>query len=128
MQTTHTQMLMVSLALLLMPMLGCSSMPEVAPPVNPQRATEILKATLSAWREGLPITDVEHAAAPVIVQDIDWLENRKLTSFELVDAGTPQDANLRIDVVLTFAEPTQTKRVTYIVGTGPKQTVFRAFE
>lgn len=128
MQTTRRQIVLAVTGLVLTVSGGCSSMPAVAPPVNPEQAVRILEAALTAWRDGRPVTDVIHASQPVVVQDVDWLANRKLTVFELVDRGTPQDANLRIDVLLTFAEPDETTRVTYIVGTAPKQTVFRAFE
>jgi hypothetical protein len=129
---TFTMLLTVLLSAVLIatvgPSAGCSSMPQVAPPVEPERAIRVLDATLTAWKDGTAITAVSEASEPVVVQDFDWLQGRGLADFERLDEGVSQDANLRVSVRLTFADPPEEKTVAYIVGTGPKLTVFRAFE
>ncbi len=129
---TVTMFLTVLSAAVLMAMLGpsagCSSMPQVAPPVEPQRAIRVLEAALTAWQSGSAITEVGESSEPVVVQDFDWLQGRALAGFQRLDEGVSQDANLRVEVQLSFADPPEDKKVAYIVGTGPKLTVFRAFE
>lgn len=129
---TFTMLLTVLTAAVLMAMLGpsagCSSMPQVAPPVEPERAIRALDAALTAWQGGSAITEVREGTEPVIVQDFDWLQGRALAGFQRLDEGVSQDANLRVEVQLTFTDPPEDKTVAYIVGTGPKLTVFRAFD
>ncbi|MFM8282446.1 MAG: hypothetical protein ACKOCW_02715 [Planctomycetaceae bacterium] len=107
---------------------GCTRMPQVAPPVEPDRARRLLETSLSAWRDGTAITAVTDAGEPVVIQDFDWMQNRKLAAFEVVGEGLVQDANLRVEVMLSFADTSGPKKVAYIVGTAPKPTVFRSFE
>ena len=103
-------------------------MPQVAAPVDPARAMRVLEAALTAWKEGKPITAVTEGAQSVVVQDFDWMGKKKLTAYEIVGNGLVQDANLRVEVLLSLADYPDTKRVAYIVGTSPRPTVFRAFE
>jgi outer membrane biogenesis lipoprotein LolB len=108
---------------------GCSSsMPKVAPKVDPARARKTLDAALTAWKEGKAIGAVTEGNEPVVVQDFDWMANKTLMAYEVMGDGTAQDANLRVEVSLTLADAAEPKKVAYIVGTGPKLTVFRAFE
>jgi len=129
---TFTMLLTTVIAALLMatigPSAGCSSMPQVAPPVDPQRAIRVLDTALTAWQDGAAISDVREGSELVVVQDFDWLQGRALERFQRLDEGVSQDANLRVDVRLTFVDPPEEKVVAYIIGTGPKLTVFRAFE
>ena len=59
---TFTMLLTTVIAALLMatigPSAGCSSMPQVAPPVDPQRAIRVLDTALTAWQDGAAISDV----------------------------------------------------------------------
>lgn len=120
-----------SLGLTLMSLLislGCSPYPKVAPKVDQEKALQVLRLALDAWKEGKPITDLAQASDKIVAQDFDWMQNKKLISYEVMGKGIPQDANLRVEVSLRFDGETQPKMVAYIVGTAPVQTVFRAFE
>jgi hypothetical protein len=59
------------------------------------------------------------------------MQGQKLVSYEVEGDGLAQDANLRVDVELELAGGaggSTKKRVSYIVGTAPKLTVFRSFD
>ncbi len=110
---------------------GCSSGPQTAAPVEPGRARAALAAALDAWKAGRPIDSLARDTPPVVAQDFDWMAGAKLEAYTLLDDGKAEDANLRVRVQLTVRPaqggPTK-KTVTYVVGTDPKLTVFRALE
>lgn len=107
---------------------GCSTDPPKVAAVKPEEARAALKTTLNAWKAGKPIDSLGSANPPIVAQDVDWMQGKKLTAFEVVGDGTPQDANLRCEVKLTLEGAKSDKKVFYIVGTSPRLTVFRAFE
>lgn len=108
--------------------MGCSTDPPKVAAVKPEEARAALKSTLDAWKAGKTIDSLSTENPPIVAQDMDWMQGKKLTSYEVVGDGTPQDANLRCEVKLTLAGDPTEKKVFYIVGTSPKLTVFRAFE
>lgn len=107
---------------------GCSNDPPKVAAVKPEEAKAALKSTLDAWKAGKPIDSLGSGNPPIVAQDMDWIQGKKLAAYEVVGDGTPQDANLRCEVKLTFESDPTVKKVFYIVGTSPKLTVFRAFE
>lgn len=107
---------------------GCSTDPPKVAPVNTEVAKAALKTTLEAWKSGNTIDSLGTGTPAIVAQDMDWISGKRLSSYEVVGDGTPQDANLRVEVKLTLAGDPAEKRVFYIVGTDPKVTVFRAFE
>lgn len=110
---------------------GCTVGPPKAAPVEPEKARTALKTTLDAWKAGRAIDSLAGETPPIVAQDLDWMAGAKLTDYQVVDDGLAQDANLKIRVKLTVRDPqgkTAAKTVTYIVGTDPKVTVFRAME
>lgn len=107
---------------------GCSSDPPKAAAVNVDTAKAALKTTLDAWKAGNTIDSLGSGSPAIVAQDMDWMAGKKLSSYEVVGDGIPQDANLRVEVKLTLDGDSAEKRVFYIVGTDPKVTVFRAFE
>lgn len=111
--------------------LGCSAQGPRAAPVEPDRARAALVAVLDLWKAGKKIEDAGTASPPVVAQDIDWMAGAKLTDYKVLGDGTPEDANLRVRVQLSVRDAqgrAATKTVTYIVGTDPRLTVFRAME
>lgn len=82
-----------------------------------------LKTTLDAWKAGETIDSLKTKTPPITAQDFDWMAGKKLTAYEVVGEGVPQDANLRVEVKLTIDG--SEKKVAYIVGTDPQLTVFR---
>lgn len=108
--------------------LGCSNK---SAPVVPEKAREALKSALDAWQAGTKMEDLARGSPEIIAQDFDWMQGKKLVSYKIEGDGLPQDANLRVDVELELAgdgEKSAKKRVSYIVGTAPKLTVFRSFD
>jgi hypothetical protein len=112
-------------------LIGCSKVPPLAAPVEPDRAMSALKSSLDAWKEGRKPDSLSGDTPPIVVQDTDWLMENKLLSYQVVGDGIPEDANLRVKVELNLRDKSGkavTRKVTYIVGTDPKLTVFRAME
>jgi hypothetical protein len=107
---------------------GCSSDPPNVAPVKPEAARAALKTTLEAWKAGKTADSLGSENPAIVAQDVDWLQGKKLTAYEVVGDGIPQDANLRVEVKLTLDGEAKEKKVFYIVGTDPKLTVFRALE
>lgn len=119
------------LATLLLP--GCGD-PSRAHAVDVPTARDALKTALDGWKNGETPASFASAGSPMIVQDFEWESGKKLLDYQLVDDGSPFDANLRVQVKLTLAgtdgkaavAPRNTeKKVWYLVGTSPKVTVFR---
>ncbi|VTR95636.1 Uncharacterized protein OS=Singulisphaera acidiphila (strain ATCC BAA-1392 / DSM 18658 / VKM B-2454 / MOB10) GN=Sinac_4926 PE=4 SV=1 [Gemmata massiliana] len=110
---------------------GCSDGPRRAAPVEPDKALAALRSTLDVWKAGQKIESLGNENPPIVAQDFDWMAGAKLTEYKLLNDGTPEDANLRVQVQITVRDAqgrTATKTVTYVVGTDPKLTVFRALE
>ncbi|HYH67852.1 MAG TPA: hypothetical protein VD866_24355 [Urbifossiella sp.] len=109
---------------------GCSVGPKLAAPVEPDKARAALRTALDAWKAGKPIGSLTEASPPIVAQDFDWLAGAKLDDYAVLD-DKESDANLRVRVQLTV-RPAQgavaKKTVTYVVGTDPSLTVFRAME
>lgn len=120
-----------ALAALLVALAGCSRAPRTAAPVEPERARAALAAALDAWKAGRPIGALAADTPPIVAQDFDWMAGAALLDYRVLGDGTPEDANLRVRAELTVRDAqgqTGTKTVTYVVGTDPKLTVFRALE
>lgn len=116
------------LVALLLAAAGCSGSQQKAPPVDPGRAREALKATLESWKGGGTPDQLRSGPAAITAQDFDWMAGAKLVDYRIEGDGRDDDANLRIPVSLTLRGPDGkevTKRVTYVVGTAPSVTVFR---
>ena len=110
---------------------GCSEEQGRAAPVDPSLARDALNTALESWKKGEAIDALKSGSPPIVAQDFDWMAGSKLVEYQLLGDGTPEDANLRARVQLTVRDPqgrTSTKAVTYVVGTDPKLTVFRAME
>lgn len=105
---------------------GCGGGP-VAGPVNADLARETLRTTLDAWKEGHAIGTLVSQSPSIVAQDFDWMAGAKLESYEFVNDGVSQDANLRVPVRLKLKDK-GLKSVSYLVGTDIKLTVFRAME
>jgi hypothetical protein len=110
---------------------GCSTGPKVAAPVEPDRARAALRTALDAWKAGRPIGSLADASPPIVAQDFDWMAGARLDDYAVLDDGKAEDANLRVKVQLAVRPAkgaAARKTVTYVVGTDPALTVFRAME
>lgn len=108
----------------------CGCGPRRAEPVDPELAEQTLLRVLDTWQGGGTIEELRSAATPVVVQEAFWTEGKTLQSYRLVGDGRVEDANLFHEVELTLAggdgEKQERKLVTYVIGTDPVITVFRA--
>ncbi len=108
---------------------GCGSYSPTEHRVEPSSAKKILEEVLTSWKEGGSMEQWQKREPPVVVQDMDWKSGATLQSFEINGEGEAIDANLHCQVKLKMLLPNKSKSektVTYLVGTSPVVTVFRA--
>ncbi|MGV3484450.1 MAG: hypothetical protein ACO1RT_08530 [Planctomycetaceae bacterium] len=109
--------------------LSACSQPRAAA-VGPALAKATLVKVLEHWRQGGTIDELRQGTRPVVVQEAHWSNGQVLQEFNIVDDGRIEDANLFSEVELTLQAPgggdAVKKTVTYVVGTDPVLTVFRA--
>ncbi len=114
--------------LLLIFCVGCS--PRRASDVQPNLARSTLIEVLDTWKQGGTIADLRQRTPEIVVQDASWSSGHQLQSYELLENGRAEDANLFCEVQLSLVEadgaPVKQKTVTYMIGTEPVLTVFRA--
>jgi len=97
-------------------------------PVNPVKARELLKTTMEAWKSGKTPDDMPSGDPPIIVQDFDWMQGKKLTNYVINPQDAETGANLTSQVTLHLEDKegsAEEKTVYYVVGTSPKFSVFR---
>ena len=116
------------LMLLLSTLVGCAQ--RRAPDVDPDLARATLTEVLETWKRGGTISELRQRTPEIVVQEALWSQGRQLEHYELLGEGREEDANLFCEVELTLVDaagdPPQKKTVTYVVGTAPVLTVFRA--
>lgn len=108
---------------------GCGSYSATEHRVEAGTAKKVLEEVLASWKDGGSIDDWQKRKPQVVVQDMDWKSGAALQSFEINGEGEAIDANLHCQVKLKLLLPNKTKSektVTYLVGTSPVTTVFRA--
>lgn len=106
---------------------GCTPTPD---PVDAPRARRALVAALDGWRRGDAPAALRAATPALTVQDLDWSGGARLLDYRVGGDGRETGPNLHIPARLTLRTPQGKevrKDVTYIVGTSPILTVFRAF-
>lgn len=108
---------------------GCRSRASTEHRVEQSVARDTLQSVLNSWLDGETPESWQKKSPQVVVQDMDWKTGAKLKSFEILGEGEAIDANLYCQVKLRFSPPHNGKsesQVTYLVGTSPVITVFRA--
>lgn len=107
---------------------GCQS--QRAEPVNAEIARRTLNEVLETWKTGGTIAQLSDKRPTIVVQDIDWSRGSRLQEFRVLDQGREEDANLFCEVELILipvnSQTPVKKTVTYVIGTDPVLTVFRA--
>jgi hypothetical protein len=120
-----TLVIVFSMAFLLS---GCS--PRRASAVNADLARATLVDVLETWKTGGTIDQLRARDPEIVVQEPHWSSGQQLQSYEVLDTGRIEDANLFCEVELTLTspdgKPPKQKTVTYVIGTEPVLTVFRA--
>jgi hypothetical protein len=108
---------------------GCAGEPR-ARAVDVELARATLIQVLEHWKSEGTIEELRESSPEIVVQEAHWSAGRRLKEFSLAGDGRAEDANWFCEVELTLlsesgGEPTK-KTVTYVVGTDPVLTVFRA--
>jgi hypothetical protein len=108
---------------------GCSEPRAEAVDVDLARST--LVQVLEHWKNEGTIDDLRAQSPEIVVQEAHWTNGRRLQNFSLLGDGNAEDANWFCEVELTLTPEAgdvkaKTKTVTYVVGTDPVLTVFRA--
>lgn len=107
---------------------GCGE--QRAAPVDPVLARKSLVDVMEHWKSGGAIDELRKRQPEIVAQEMWWSQGRKLISFQLLGEGRVEDANWFCDVELEVAdgdgkEPVK-KTFSYVIGTDPVITVFRA--
>ena len=107
---------------------GCRE--QRAAPVDPVLAKKSLVDVMEHWKNGGAIDELRKRQPEIVAQEMWWSQGRKLIGFQLVGEGRVEDANWFCDVELEVSEgdgkePVK-KTFTYVIGTDPVITVFRA--
>lgn len=107
---------------------GCGE--QRAAPVDPVLARKTLQDVMEHWKSGGNLDELRKQSPEIVVQEMWWSDGRKLLSYRIADEGRVEDANWFCDVELQVEsadgkEPVM-KTFTYVVGTDPVLTVFRA--
>jgi hypothetical protein len=87
-----------------------------------------LTKALDAWKAGTEVSSLADAGAALYVGDEDWSRGNRLVNYTLLDEGKPFGSNVRFVVDLELSSDTGaalSKRVRYVVGTNPVQSVQR---
>jgi len=108
---------------------GCSGY-QHAESVDAERARATLKVSLDAWKSGSSPTALKAGSPSIMVQDLDWITGAKLIDYQVSGDGRKREANLFVPVRLTLRTPKGReikKDVSYIIGTSPSLTIYRAF-
>jgi len=83
---------------------------------------------MEAWKSGKTPDDMPSGDPPIIVQDFDWMQGKKLTNYVINPQDAETGANLTSQVTLHLEDKegnAEEKTVYYVVGTSPKFSVFR---
>ena len=107
---------------------GCNR--QRAAPVDAGLARATLARVLEHWKQGGTMDELRKQSPEIVVQEAYWSDGRTLQGYTLVDEGRKEDANLFCEVELALSpvaggEAVKTN-VTYVIGTDPVLTVFRA--
>ena len=111
----------------LMPVLsGCQhSLPE---PVDPDRAREALRTTLSAWQNG-DSADALRDRSAITAADPKWQDGHRLVRYEIADQDQVVGCDLHCRVLLVLTRPDGRQiqeQVVYCVSTSGALVVVRA--
>ncbi|HEV3263534.1 MAG TPA: hypothetical protein VG013_42250 [Gemmataceae bacterium] len=117
----------VLLGIAVIVIVGCSR-PQRAGPVNPSAAREALRTSLESWKKGDQMRSLRERSPAIVVQDLDWEAGYRLIDYQIIGDGKDDNVNLLCPVQLTLVDKQGRqvkKKVSYIVSTDPRITVFR---
>ena len=79
--------------------------------VDAPLARESLKFALDHWKKGEAPESLLSSETPMTAQDFEWASGAKLLDYQLLDEGSVEDANLRVQVKITLGEQGKSKAV-----------------
>lgn len=94
--------------------------------LDKELARSSLAKFLDSWKQGQTPAALESADPPITGRDVDWDNGLKLADYKIESAETVDGSNLHLSAALTIQGQPQSRTVTYVVGTSPVVTVFRA--
>jgi hypothetical protein len=106
---------------------GCGHSTSKPMPLDKQVAQDAFKVFLDSWKSGQQQAALKDKAPSIIANDPAWASGAKLLDYTPVDFEKSDGSNLHptVDLDLQTAEGTHKARVTYVVSSYPKITVFR---
>jgi hypothetical protein len=115
----------LSVALFALSVAGCGR--KLDPPVDPDRAGEVLQAALDSWKKGDAFGDLEKRDPPIYFNEREWEAGKKLVNYQ---AGkvTLMGRQGRCTVKLTLEEKggNRTERdIGYQIDTTPRVVIAR---
>jgi hypothetical protein len=95
--------------------------------LDKQVAKDAFTTFLESWKRGEQLTALKDKTPPIIANDPDWAAGAKLVSYKPINMEKDDGSNLHptVELVLQTAAGQQTQRITYVVSSHPKITVFR---
>jgi hypothetical protein len=112
-------------ALTLIALSGCQPVPTSS---DPDRAREILRYALNAWKNGEHPNSLKQARPPVTAADRQWEQGMKLLDYEITRDGQLSGFDVQFSVRLSLQDVAGkpfTERAIYNVSTTPAQVVVR---
>jgi hypothetical protein len=106
---------------------GCGNTYNKPMPLDKQVAKDAFITFLNAWKAGEQQAALKDKSPSIIANDPDWAAGAKLLGFTPVDMEKDDGSNLHptVELDLQTAEGRQKSRITYVVSSHPKITVFR---
>src|SRR5207248_8706781 len=106
---------------------GCGGPSGKPMPLDKQVAKDSFKTFLEAWKAGEQQTALKDKTPSIIANDPAWAKGAKLASYTIVDMEKDDGSNLHptAELVLQTDEGQHTSRITYVVSSHSKITVFR---
>ncbi len=95
---------------------GCSPRQKTA--LSSAEAQKALETGLTAWQNGQTTGKIETSTPPIEVVDADWLNGKKLESYEILGEQENTGDRRRFSVRLHFRSPQESKEVNYVVVGG----------
>jgi hypothetical protein len=122
---TNRRFFLMSLCLGLCGVCGCGGAGAIELTSSQDDAKKVLVQALEAWKAGDTTQKLMDQTDSIVVADEDWEASRKLTAYELTEAGIENGGHWRMPVTLTF-ETDAPVAVFYAVTPGKPASIIRS--
>jgi len=86
--------------------------------LSTEEAQKALETVLTAWQNGQAAGKIEDSSPPIEVVDADWMNGKKLESFEILGEQSKVEDRLVFSARLHFHSPKESKEVNYVIVGG----------